>query len=68
MIRRMRMLLGTALLALSAVLYFTRDEGVVSIDDPERELVLAAGTTTSLTFQIHNPTRRAVRVVGVAGC
>jgi hypothetical protein len=53
---------------LSAGLYFAEDRGVVSIDEPERELSLAAGTTTPVTFRIHNSTRRAVRVVGLAGC
>ena len=62
------LILGTALLALAAVLHFTEDRAVVSIDDPERELVLPAETTTPLTFRIHYPTRRAVRVVGLAPC
>jgi hypothetical protein len=68
MTQRMMMLSGAALLALSAVLYFTEDRGVVSIDERERELVLPVRTTTPLTFRIHNPTRRAVRVVGLAEC
>jgi hypothetical protein len=68
MTHRVMLLLGAALFALAAGSYLTDDRGVVSIDKPERELVLRAGTTTPLTFHIHNPTRRAVRVVGLAGC
>ena len=63
MIRRVMFLSGIAILLLSAGLYFAEDRGVVSIDEPERELLLPAGTTTPLTFRINNPTRRAVRVV-----
>jgi hypothetical protein len=68
MIRRVMLLSGTALLALAAGLYFTQDVAVVTIDEPERELVLPVGTTAPLTFRIDNPTRHAVRVVGLAGC
>jgi len=68
MMYRVMMLLGAALLVLSAGLYFTEDRGVVTIGEPERELSLAAGTTTPVTFRIHNPTRRVVRVVGLAPC
>jgi hypothetical protein len=62
------LILGAALLVLAGVFYLTEDRAVVSIDEPERELVLAAGTTTSLTFRIHNPKRRVIRVVGLAAC
>lgn len=67
MIHRVILLLGTAMLALAAGLYFTEDEGVVRIDEPERELVVPAGISTPVTFRINNPTRRAVRVVGLGG-
>jgi hypothetical protein len=68
MIHRVTLVLGTALLATAAGLYFTEDRGVVSIDEPERDLALPAGTTTPLTFRIDNPKHRAVRVIGLAGC
>jgi hypothetical protein len=68
MIHRVMLVLGTALLALSAGWYFIRDGAVVTIDEPQRRLVLPAGTTKPLTFHINNPTRRAIRVVGLASC
>jgi hypothetical protein len=67
MMYRLMFVLGTALLALAAGLYFTQDEAMVTIDEPE-ELLLPAGTITPLTLRIHNPKRRVVRVIGLAGC
>lgn len=68
MIHRVMLVSGAGLLVLSAGLYFIRDDALVTIDEPERELVLPAGTATAVTFRINNPTRQAVRVVGLAGC
>ena len=68
MINRVMMLSGAALLVLSAGLYFAEDRGNVTIDEPDRDLVLPAETTTTLTFRIQNSKRRAVRVIGLAGC
>jgi hypothetical protein len=68
MIHRVMLAAGTALLVLSGGFYFTHDDALVTIDDPQRELVLPARTTTPLTFRIHNPKLRAVRVIGLAAC
>lgn len=58
--------LGLALLAAAAWMYFAPDGQPVTIDRPLREpLMITAGTAERLTFDIHNPTRRTARVVGL---
>lgn len=63
-------ILGSGLLAVAAVMHFATDDapGFV-VDNPAREdLTLTAGTTTTVEFSVHNPTRHTVRVIGLAIC
>jgi len=64
------LLSGLTLLGLAAFIYFApRDAASVTIDQPEREFPeAAAGQSVPVTFAVHNPTRQAARIVGLAEC
>lgn len=63
-------LMGLVLLGTGVLGYAMRADGPgVTIDEPEREFATwEAGQTRSVVFRIHNPTRRAIHVVGLAEC
>jgi hypothetical protein len=67
---RLTIILGLALFALAAGLYFAGDESDqnVTIADTDREIALTCGETHLETFRIHNPKRRVIRVIGLADC
>jgi uncharacterized protein (DUF58 family) len=61
---------GLALLGVAVIEYVDRVYSPgVTVDEPEREITdCEAGSTHTITFRIHNPTSRTVRVVGLSQC
>jgi hypothetical protein len=59
-----------ALFVVAGYGYWTQEDGSgASIDEPERMLAhLTAGQTTTITFNLYNPTRHPVRVCGLPDC
>jgi hypothetical protein len=61
---------GLTLLGAAGIAYLVAaDDGVVSIDEPERELPNCEfGKKLDVCFRIHNPTGHAVRIIGLTQC
>lgn len=60
---------GLALLGLTAFEYFSPDAPGAMITQTERTIPdVAVGQTIPVAFQLHNPTRHDVVVVGLAPC
>jgi len=64
------LLSGLILVGLAAFIFFVPgDAAGVSIGEPEREFPdAAAGESVPVAFAVHNSTRQAARVVGLAEC
>jgi hypothetical protein len=63
-------LIGLVLLGAAGFAYFALVDGPgVTIDEPEREFAAwEVGQKREVAFRMHNPTRHAIRIVGLAPC
>jgi hypothetical protein len=62
--------IGMALLIAAGVaFYIALPEPETTVDDPERTLTdVKTGQTVELSFVLHNPKSRPIRIIGLAEC